>query len=415
MIGAPMLVNGPKTIARIRAEGREPFAVTEEPAYDNDNRPRVVTNAPGSSFKRFVPKQFEIAEYLIKGILPLHGVAVLGGQYSAGKTFLAMDIGMHLIHGAEFLGRKTKPGAVLWIAAEGAGIVEQRMEAARLAKFEASIDATHFPFLWREPKLERDTDAILASLGTMIREAKNECEEHHPDRPLRLVVVDTLPAYFLLENENDNAEVATFVAKLGKIARDMNVLIVPIHHVGKNADGGLRGASALGAGADAVLVALADIHPTTGQVTGPRTLSLAKTRGGVPGSLTTFTIDEVVIGVDRDADDIPVGYVQYVPLEANSKDKSRPLPQGLQVAIAAINEALNKHGEEVRVFEDAPPRKVVRIDHVRDEFLRGYVTGDSSTTHASKVKAFSRNLTKVLEGRKYASRTVAEVEYLWVV
>lgn len=68
-------VNGPKTIARLRAEGREPL-VNEPPSHghDNDNRPRVVTNAPGSSFKRFVPKQFETADYLIKDILPLHGV-----------------------------------------------------------------------------------------------------------------------------------------------------------------------------------------------------------------------------------------------------------------------------------------------------------------------------------------------------
>lgn len=387
-MGEPMLVNGPKTIARIREQGREPLI--EKPPHDNDNRPRIATNAPGSSFKRFVPRQFEVAEYLIKGILPLHGVAVLGGQYSAGKTFLAMDIGMHLIHGTEFLGRKTKHGAVLWIAAEGAGIVEQRMEAARLAKFEACIDATHFPFLWREPKSERDTDAILASLGTMIREAKNECEELHPDRPLRLVVVDTLPAYFLLENENDNAEVATFVAKLGKIARDMNVLIMPIHHVGKNADGGLRGASALGAGADAVLAALADIHPTTGQVTGPRTLSLAKTRGGVPGSLTTFTIDEVVIGVDRDGEGIPVGYVQYAPLETSSKGKTKPLTRGDRCFFAALDEISLAHGKEHRVHGDGPVVRAVSREHVRKEFARRYVEDGSGNAGSGERSAWKR-------------------------
>lgn len=106
----------------------------EKSPHDNDNRPRVAANAPGSSFKRFVPGQFEVAEYLIKDILPSHGVVVLGGQYRSGKTFLAMDIGMHLIHGEKFLGRKTKLGAILWIAAEGAGIVEQRLEAARLVQ-----------------------------------------------------------------------------------------------------------------------------------------------------------------------------------------------------------------------------------------------------------------------------------------
>lgn len=389
-MGTPMLVNGPKTIARIRSEGREPLV--ERSFHDNDNRPRVATNAPGSSFKRFVPGQFEVAEYLIKGILPLHGVAFLGGQYSSGKTFFAMDVGMHLIHGAEFLGRKTKPSAVLWIAAEGAGIVEQRMEAARLAKFEACIGVTHFPFLWKEPKLEKDTDAILASLGTMIREAKNECEQHHPDRPLRLVVVDTLPAYFSLKDENDNAEVATFVAKLGKIARDMNVLIMPIHHVGKNADGGLRGASALGAGADAVLVTLADIHPTTGQVTGPRTLSLAKTRGGAPGPLTTFSINEVVIGVDRDGEDIPVGYVQYAPLEASSKGKgkSKPLSRGDRCFFAVLDETILAHGKEHRVHGDGPVVRAVSREVVRKEFARRYVEDGSGNAGSGERSAWKR-------------------------
>lgn len=123
--------------------------------------------------------------------------------------------------------------------------MEQRLEAARLAKFKANIDAPHFPFLWTESKPANDTDTALAELGDMIREAKNECEKHHPDHPLRAVFVDTLAAFFLLEDENDNAKVGTFMAKLGKIARDLSVMIVPIHHMGKNADGGIRGASAL--------------------------------------------------------------------------------------------------------------------------------------------------------------------------
>jgi hypothetical protein len=98
-----MLVNGPKTIARIQSEGREPLVVTGKQPHDNDNRPRVATNAPGSSFKRFVPGQYEVAEYLIKGILPLYGFVMFAGQYSSGKTFVALDLALTLIHGAEFL------------------------------------------------------------------------------------------------------------------------------------------------------------------------------------------------------------------------------------------------------------------------------------------------------------------------
>lgn len=380
--------------------------------HDNDNEPRPTTNAPGSSFKRFVPMRFETADYLIKGILPLHGVALLAGQYSSGKTFVALDIALTLIHGTEFLGRRTKRGAVLWIAAEGASIVEQRLEAARRAKFKISVDAPHFPFLWMEPEPAKDATAVLANLGTMIREAKSECEKHHPNHPLRIVFVDTLAAFFMLEDENKNSEVGTFMAKLGKIARDLNVLIVPIHHMGKNADGGIRGASAFGAGCDGAIAVLANIHPQTGEVDGPRSISLAKTRGGVPGPLTSFMIEQVVIGVDRDGDDITPGYVRYVPLGTSSKGK--PPSRPVQDLINSINEAMIKHGAEVQVFEDAPTRKAVRVDHVRDEFMRRHSVGDSADD-STKRQAYKRAHDKVLKDQLYASRSVSGVEYIWPI
>lgn len=410
-MGAPLLFNGSKTIARIRAEGREPFV--EKPFHDNDNRQCFATNAPGSSFKRFVPGQFETADYLIKGILPLHGVALFAGQYSSGKTFVALDLALNLIHGAEFLGHRTKQGGVLWIAAEGAGIVEQRLEAARRTKFKASVDASHFPFLWTEPKLAKDSEAALADLGDMIREAKNECDNHHPEHPLRVVFVDTLAAFFALEDENDNAKVGTFMAKLAKLARDLDVLIAPIHHMGKNADGGIRGASAFGAGCDAAIAVLANINPQTGEVDGPRTISLAKNRNGNPGPLTSFVIDQVTIGVDRDGDDITPGYVRYVAVGTSSVGKAPT--RAVRDLIDSINEAMLKHGADVEVFEGERSRKAVRIDHVREEFMRRHAAGDSTDPKGAKRQAYGRALDKVLKDQMYATRVAGLVEYIWPI
>ncbi|WP_316233393.1 AAA family ATPase [Bradyrhizobium sp. SZCCHNPS2010] len=387
------------------------FPKLETSFHSNDNLLRRTEPVPGSSFKRFGPGHFETADYLIKGILPLYGVALLAGQYSSGKTFVALDLALSLIHGVSFLGRNTKPGAVLWLAAEGAGILEQRLEAARLAKFKADINAPQFPFLWTEPDPAKDTDAVLADLSIKIREAKNECETQHPGHPLRLVVIDTLAAYFALKDENDNAEVGGFMARLGKIARDMQTLVMPIHHMGKSADGGIRGASAFGAGADAALAVLASINPQTGEVDGPRTISLAKTRNGNPGPLTSFTIGQVVIGIDNDGDGIAPGYVAYTPVGASKgKQPSRAVCNMMD----SINEAMQKHGKELQVFEDAPPRKAVRIDHVRDEFMRRHAVGDSVDT-STKRQAYRRALEKVLNSKTYCSRIVAGVEYIWPI
>jgi hypothetical protein len=106
-MGAPMLVNGPKTIARIRAEGREPL-VKEPPSYgDNDNRPRFdIDQNIKPPFPFVGGKPLEMPRWLIKGVLPEVGVAVLGGQFSSGKTLIGLDISLSLIYGGPFLGRK---------------------------------------------------------------------------------------------------------------------------------------------------------------------------------------------------------------------------------------------------------------------------------------------------------------------
>jgi hypothetical protein len=383
--------------------------LTDLPAA-NDNRKSPSASAD-SPFRRFVDGQFEKASYLIKGVLPLTGVALLAGQYSSGKTFVALDIALSLICGVQFLGRKTKPGAVLWFAAEGAGILEQRLVAARQAKFKDDVNAPHFPFLWEDAVPKGDTNAILADLRLKIRSAKGECDELHPHLPLRFVVIDTLAAFFALEDENDNAKAATFMAKLGEIAREMKVLIMPICHMGKNADGGIRGASAFGAGADGALAVLASINQATGEVDGSRSISLAKTRGGIPGPLSSFMIEQTVIGVDEDNEPINVGYVVYAPLGMSSKGKP---PRAVQNLIDSISEAMLSHGEEKQVFEDTPPRQVVRIEHVRDEFMRRHTVGDTSND-AAKRQAYKRAIDTVMANQLYVSRMVGQAEYIWPV
>lgn len=382
-------------------------------SFLNDNAPNVATKTtPGSPFKRFVDGQYETASYLIKGILPLHGVALLAGQYSSGKTFVAMDIALSLICGVPFLGRRTKPGAVLWLAAEGAGIVEQRLVAARKTKFQQDVDAPFFPFLWEDAVPNGHTAAILSNLRVKIRAAKSECDEHHPDLPLRAVFIDTLAAFFALADENDNAQVATFMARLGEIAREMRVLIVPICHMGKNADGGIRGASAFGAGADGALAILANINQATGEVDGARTISLAKTRGGIPGPLTSFVIKQTVIGVDEDGDDITPGYVEFTPLGTATSGKQPP--RALRDFIDSVSEAMNHHVEERQMYEDQPPRRVVRIDYVRDEFKRRHSVGVSDNPDAER-QAYKRGHDAALRGQMYVTREVAGVTYIWPV
>ena len=55
---------------------------------------------------------FTLPAAIIKGMLPKTGVAFIGGQSGAGKTFLAVDLAIALTTGQPFFGRKVKERSV---------------------------------------------------------------------------------------------------------------------------------------------------------------------------------------------------------------------------------------------------------------------------------------------------------------
>lgn len=75
-------------------------APAQKPAV-NDN----VEGAPSWPLRCIGDSALEMPRYLIKGILPLSGVGLLAGQFSAGKTFLGIDLSLSLVYGQDFLDR----------------------------------------------------------------------------------------------------------------------------------------------------------------------------------------------------------------------------------------------------------------------------------------------------------------------
>jgi RecA-family ATPase len=57
-------------------------------------------------------------EWLIKKLVPRQGVVVLFGSPKAFKSFIAMDLGLHVALGWEWAGRPTMRGPVVYVAAE---------------------------------------------------------------------------------------------------------------------------------------------------------------------------------------------------------------------------------------------------------------------------------------------------------
>ena len=321
---------------------------------------------------------------LIDGVMPLQGLPFIGGQSSAGKTFIAVMLACCAATGQPFMGREVmaRVGTVI-VAAEGRAMLGARIKAALIR-----LDVTdEVPISW----IRRVPDFSRAEGVNEFIENLRAVEAHYQDRfgvPLGMVFVDTVSASFDIKEEADNAEAARVCKVMRHIAESTGVLIVPIHHYGKNAGVGLRGASAWRANADFVLSVMAEIDPQTGNVT-DRQLAVAKDRDGAQGPLTPFELQWVDLGVDEKGK----AWGSLAAIAGAVGGSSSQWKDHLRIFRQALSTAVINHGTDQRPFTDGPLARAVSEDKVREEFDRiAHVDSPPEKRQEALRKQFSRKL-----------------------
>ena len=323
---------------------------------------------------------------LIEGAMPLEGLPFIGGQSSAGKTFIAILIAVCAASGKSFFGHEVKErvGSVI-VAAEGKGMLRARIAAAMK---ELGIEGD-VPVAWvkQVPDFNR-TDGLQAFVHDL-----RAISEHFKTKfgvRLGLVFVDTVSASFDIKEEADNAEAARVCKVMRRIGDAIAALVVPIHHYGKNAAVGLRGASAWRANADFVLSVMADVDPQTGNVTN-RQLAIAKDRDGAQGPLTAFTLKPVELGTDEAGQ--RWGSMVAVA-EVSAAKPASDWPPSLSVFRQALQTALADGAFEDQPFADGSMLRVVFHDLVRDEFAK--ITHVDSASEEKRQEAIRKQFARKL-------------------
>ena len=289
--------------------GNNPFFVPGAWFEHPDDTETIVSDvitamSSDADIRRHSKEPFTFPPSLVKGLLPRNGIAFIGGQSGAGKTFIAIDLAVALTTGQTFFGRKVKEKVgVMFIAGEGAETIQPRLTVACMARNVERL----LPISWTAtiPDFTKP-DEVRAFIAKLKREAA-WMQENHGVR-MGAIVIDTLSAVFNMQDENDNSEAARIIRALKVIGEALDVLLIPIHHYGKGAETGLRGASAWRAGCDAVLSITADRNQLTGVVSG-HSLWLAKSRVGEEGSVGAFGLRTMLLGVDEDGDELTSCYV----------------------------------------------------------------------------------------------------------
>jgi hypothetical protein len=350
-------------------------------------------------------------QWLIKGILPETGAALMAGQWGTFKTTVALDVSVSVMAQLPFAGRYRvkRRGAVLFIALEGEGML-----LARLSAIAALRGVTGpLPFAWRGecPALTRKDAA--AALCAIADEAVAELDSQF-GLPVVLIWIDTIITAAGHDDGGDNDAAASqrVMSMLRILSQHTGALVVGIDHFGKMVETGTRGSSAKEGAADTVIAMLAD-RELSGGVKNTR-LAIRKQRDGVSGFEVPFTVRIVETGRDDDGDPVTAPIIDWQATQQAVQADARWTPS-MQVLRRVLMTTLVDCGRNVRPFVGGPEVRACDIELVRREFYRQYPANGTDKQKAdARRKAFSRSLTETTARGLVATREVDGMQLIWL-
>lgn len=245
--------------------------------------------APMFYIVRDLPAELD-ARYIIKGLLDEGAFALIFGGSMAGKTFLVIDMALHLAAGRPWFGCRVASGiGVVLVANEGFKGAHKRLRAAARHH---GIELDGLPLAVNNQGINLGTNRNLVQyrieLERAIRIVREKGARHV------VVIFDTLATTWVGVDENDSAGLGAVIAQMN--AMKAHVTPILVHHPGKDASKGPRGHSSLFAAADTVY----RVQQDAGSIN--RTLTVDKQRDGECGVPYTFELERVNLGFDADGD-----------------------------------------------------------------------------------------------------------------
>lgn len=288
-------------------------------------------------------------DYLITGILPRKGLAVLVGASGTGKSQLAIRMASCLAVRERFgEGKKSigelpidschpvYTGFTVYIAGEGTDNLSNRIASAKMALPENKRKTIEEDFGGRMPIIRVGIRTPLINEGQI-----PEIEEYilsertflPIDCEIRLIVIDTLSACFLIRDENNNSEMQNIVRAMKAYAEHFNCCVLAIAHPPKSGDGPKgfsRGASSLINGADVAI----EMKKTNGS--NQRIMSMTKMRDGPYEGM------RIKLKIDTYGSTAAITPIEDDFKDTSSKEKQKPLNEIHIQILNALRETPDK-------------------------------------------------------------------------
>lgn len=226
--------------------------------------------------------------YLVEDLLFTASSSAIVADANAGKTFMVVDLGLHVASGKPWFGKEIyTPGLAILIAAEGG-----RAVASRIAAWRKTHDpqGSKLPFvLCTDPVVLGAGANDLAKIKAFVQAA----EDRH-GRLCQMLAIDTAAKAFGAGSMNDDAEMRAYVKNVRALAVEFGLLAISVQHFGKNKALGATGNRQFTNDMDT------EIYLTTGK--GPdaeRTAFVQKQRDGRTAFAFKFRLEPVDLGADK--------------------------------------------------------------------------------------------------------------------
>jgi hypothetical protein len=152
---------------------------------------------------------------LIEGYFTLNSLVTVFGRPATAKSVLVMSQAFSIVNGLPWFGHEVRQGAVLYIAAEGAGGLGQRQRAWRQSAGWPALDGMH----WLPMPVNLLDPSWTAALVRLVSELT----------PV-FVVFDTLSRSMAGGDENASADMSRLVAAADRVRAASGATTALVHH-----------------------------------------------------------------------------------------------------------------------------------------------------------------------------------------
>jgi putative DNA primase/helicase len=178
--------------------------------------------------------------WMVRGVVPMQGLACIYGQSGSGKSFLSLDLCAAVAGGVDWFGCRVTKAPVVYVALEGEAGFSQRIKAWQVKHRRDVPPALRFLMQPFDLRNEQDLADLAAAVKT------SGCTGG-------LLVIDTLNRAASGADENSSSDMGDLISAATALQVMFGGLVLLVHHSGKDPGKGLRGHSSLTAALDATL------------------------------------------------------------------------------------------------------------------------------------------------------------------